>query len=156
MPDFLRSWIAEGRDDASEPVLTMLASLSTNVRWGLRNGKWVFGAKSYSDLVRTVSRYTLDGVAHQIITPTLILDPDSDQYLKGQPQLVEKALTNAPTTLVTLTASEGAGEHTHAGALRRAHQTIFDWLDDTLAADLAPAVKTGRLAGRDEFLDKIS
>jgi len=155
MPDFLRSWIAEGRDDASEPVLMMLASLSTNVRWGLRNGKWVFGAKSYSDLVRTVSRYTLDGVAHQIITPTLILDPDSDQYLKGQPQLVEKALANAPTTLVTLTASEGAGEHTHAGALSRAHQTIFDWLDDTLAADLAPAVKTGSLGGRDEFLDKI-
>ena len=30
-----------------------------------------------------------------------------DQYLKGQPQLVERALTSASTTLVTLTESEG-------------------------------------------------
>ena len=36
------------------------------------------------------------------------------------------------TSLVTLTENEGAGEHTHAGGLGRAHQTMFDWLDDTL------------------------
>jgi hypothetical protein len=33
-----------------------------------------------------------------------------------------------------LTEQEGAGEHTHAGALARAHQVMFDWLDTTLAA----------------------
>ena len=66
--------------------------------------------------------------------PTLILDAEHDQYLKGQPQLVEKALTGAPTTVVALTESEGAGEHTHAGGLSRAHQTMFDWLDATLTA----------------------
>jgi hypothetical protein len=42
--------------------------------------------------------------------------------------------TSASTTLVTLTESEGAGEHTHAGGLGRAHQTMFDWLDTTLTA----------------------
>jgi hypothetical protein len=30
--------------------------------------------------------------------------------------------------------AEGAGEHTHAGALGRAHQVMFDWLDTTLDA----------------------
>src|SRR5258705_9643365 len=30
--------------------------------------------------------------------------------------------------------SEGAGEHTHAGGLGRAHQTMFDWLDAILSA----------------------
>ncbi len=81
-----------------------------------------------------VKGYTLEGIAHQIVTPTLIMDPENDQYLKGQPQLVKKALTNASTTLVTLTENEGAGEHTHAGGLARAHQTMFDWLDVALTA----------------------
>lgn len=45
-----------------------------------------------------------------------------------------KALTGAAVTLVTLTSAEGAGEHTHIGALGRAHQIMFDWLDTTLTA----------------------
>jgi hypothetical protein len=99
---------------------------------------WVTGADSFADLIRKVRDYTLDGIAHQIVAPTLILDPENDQYLKGQPQLVEKALTGASTTLVTLTEQEGAGEHTHAGGLGRAHQTMFDWLDAVLAPSPEP------------------
>jgi hypothetical protein len=133
LPPFIGGWIAAGRDDAAVPVLTMLTGVSTQVRWGLRNGMWVFGADSYADLIRKAADYTLDGIADQITAPTLILDPDGDQFLKGQPQLVEKALTSAATTLVTLTSAEGAGEHTHAGAPGRSHPVMFDWLDTTLA-----------------------
>jgi pimeloyl-ACP methyl ester carboxylesterase len=132
LPPFIESWINEGRDDVAVPVLTMLTAVSTNVRWGLRNGMWVFGTDSFADLIRTVKAYTLDGIAHQIAAPTLIMDPENDHNLNGQPQLVEQALTGASTTLVTLTENEGAGEHTHAGGLGRAHQTMFDWLDATL------------------------
>jgi len=134
LPSFLGAWIAEGRDDAAIPVLTMLTAVSTSLRWGLRNGMWVFGAGSFADLIRRARDYTLDGIAHQILAPALIMDPENDQFLKGQPQLVKKALTSAPTTLVTLTSAEGAGEHTHAGAVGKAHQVIFDWLDTTLGA----------------------
>jgi pimeloyl-ACP methyl ester carboxylesterase len=134
LPSFIGSWIEEGRDDVALPVLAMLMALSTQLRWGLRNGMWVFGADSFADLVRMARDYTLDGIAEQIVTPTLIMDAENDKFLKGQPQLVEKALTGASTTLVTLTEEEGAGEHTHAGGLGRAHQTMFDWLDATLAA----------------------
>jgi len=134
LPPFIGSWIEEDRDDVAVPVLTMLTAVSTNVRWGLRNGMWVFGADSFADLIRRVRDYTLEGIAHQIVAPTLIMDPENDQNLKDQPQLVEKALTGASTTLVTLTEKEGAGEHTHAGGLGRAHQTMFDWLDATLTA----------------------
>ena len=119
----------------------MLTTVNTQVRWGLRNGMWVFGADSFADLIRRVKEYTLHGIAHKIVAPTLIMDPENDQYLKGQPQLVEKALTGATTTLVTLTENEGAGEHTHAGGLARAHQTMFDWLDATLAT-IVPAAST--------------
>jgi pimeloyl-ACP methyl ester carboxylesterase len=134
LPRFLGSWIDEGRDDLAVPVLKMATAVSTNVRWGLRNGMWVFGADSFADLIRRARDYSLEGIAHQIEAPTLIMDPENDQNLKGQPQLVEKALTGTKTTLVTLTENEGAGEHTHAGGLGRAHQTMFDWLDATLTA----------------------
>ena len=112
----------------------MIAAVNMRVRWGLRNGRWVFGADSFADLIRKSRDYTLNGIADQIAAPTLIMDGENDQFLKGQPQLVEKALTGAKTTLVTLTENEGAGEHTHAGAVLRAHQTMFDWLDPTLTA----------------------
>src|SRR5260221_10857420 len=134
LPPFIGSWVADGRDDVAVPVLTMLTAVSTQLRWRLRNGMWVFGAGSFADLIRRARDYTLDGIAHQITAPTLIMDPENDRFLKGQPQLVQHALTGAPTTLVTLTSAEGAGEHTHAGALGRAHQVMFDWLATTLPA----------------------
>ena len=46
--------------------------------------------------------------------------------------MLHKALNRGDATLVILTTAEGAGEHTHAGALGRAHQIMFDWLDATL------------------------
>jgi hypothetical protein len=112
----------------------MLAAANLQVRWGMRNGMWVFGADSFADMVRKTRDYTLDGIAGKIEAPTLIMDAENDQFLKGQPQLVEEALTGACTTLLTLTGAEGAGEHTHAGGLGRAHQAMFDWLDTILTA----------------------
>jgi pimeloyl-ACP methyl ester carboxylesterase len=137
MPPFLGSWIERGEDEFAIPVLSLLTTVDTQVRWALNNGRWAMGAKSLADLVRKTKEYTLDGVAHLITAPTLIMDAENDQFLKGQPQLAEKALVNAPTTLVTLTDAEGAGEHCHMGAMSRAHQTMFDWLDETLSAQSA-------------------
>ncbi|MFF3751473.1 alpha/beta hydrolase family protein [Streptomyces sp. NPDC002018] len=136
LPPALERWIDEERDDVAVPVLTMLSGTGTGtqVRWALRNGVWAMGAASFADLVRKTRAYTLDGIADRITAPTLIMDAENDQFLKGQPHLVEKALTNASATLVTLTEAEGADEHCHMGAMGRAHQVMFDWLDSTLAA----------------------
>jgi pimeloyl-ACP methyl ester carboxylesterase len=134
LPPFLASWIADGRDDLADPVLSLLTTVSTQLRWALNNGVWAFGADSYADLVRKTKNYTLAGCAEQITAPTLIMDAENDQFLKGEPQEVQKALTNADATLVTLTIAEGAGEHTHAGAVARAHQVMFDWLDKKMGA----------------------
>jgi hypothetical protein len=109
----------------------MIAAVNIRLRWGLCNGRWLFGADSFADLIRKSRDYTLNGIADQIAARTLIMYRENDQFLKGQPQLVEKALTGAKTTLVTLTENEGAGEHTHAGAVLRTHQTMFDRLDTT-------------------------
>ncbi|MEU3985145.1 alpha/beta fold hydrolase [Streptomyces sp. NPDC026672] len=134
LPPAVAAWVDEERDDVAEPVLTMLTGVSTQVRWAFHNGVWAMGATSFADLVRRTRAYSIADVADRITAPTLILDAENDQFLKGQPQEVEKALVNAPTTLVTLTEAEGAGEHCHMGAMSRAHQVMFDWLDTTLAA----------------------
>ena len=116
-------------------------TVNTEVRWALRNGKWVMGVDSIVEVPRAFKSYTLAGVADRITAPALVLDPDNDQFLKGQPQRAADAMVNADTTLVTLKESEGAGEHCHVGAMTRLHQIIFDWLDHQSggAADAARA-----------------
>jgi pimeloyl-ACP methyl ester carboxylesterase len=129
MPPFLADWIDRGKDDAAAPVLELLMAINTEVRWALRNGKWVMGVDSIVDVPRAFKSYTLADIADRITAPALVLDPDNDQFLKGEPQRAADAMINADSTLVTLRESEGAGEHCHVGAMGRLHQTIFDWLD---------------------------
>jgi pimeloyl-ACP methyl ester carboxylesterase len=133
MPPFVTQWIADRNDDAAIPVLSLLMSVNTQVRWALRNGMWVMGAESTADLARKFHLYTLAGIADRITAPALVLDAENDQFFKGEPARAAEAMVNSKTTLVTLRESEGAGEHCHMGAMGRAHQVIFDWLDDVLA-----------------------
>ena len=133
MPAFFAEWIRSGRDDSVVvPVLEIVMKLNTGIRWGLRNGVWTFGAKSITDYLRQTAQYTLEGIAHQIACPALVMEAEEDKFLKGQAKRVAAAL-KCPSTLVTLRASERAGEHAHMGAMRLAHQTMFNWLDETFA-----------------------
>ena len=133
MPPFVGQWIADGNDDAAIPVLSLLMSVNTQVRWALRNGMWVMGADSTADLARKFGLYTLAGIADRITAPALVLDAENDQFFKGEPARAAEAMVNSKTTLVTMHEAEGAGEHCHMGAMGRVHQVIFDWLDDVLA-----------------------
>ena len=133
LPPFVSTWIDEGNDQAATPVLAMLMMHNTQLRWALRNGLWVMGLQKLTDLPRAFRDYTFAGIADRITAAVLVLDAEDDQFLKGEPQRAAAAMTNADVTLITLAASEGAGEHCHMGALARAHQTIFDWLEPTLS-----------------------
>jgi hypothetical protein len=134
LPPFVMKLVDEGHDEFAGHILSVLTAVSSQLRWALGNGLWVFGVQTYADVLRTVKHYTLGGVADEIVAPTLIMEGEHDTMLAGQPERVEKALTAAKTTRVILTVAEGAGEHTHAGALARAHHVLFDWLDTTLTA----------------------
>jgi alpha-beta hydrolase superfamily lysophospholipase len=129
LPPFMSDWIDDGNDASAIPVMKMLMARDTQVRWALRNGLWVMGLDSLTDIPRVFRQYTLAGVADRITAAVLVLDADNDQFLSGQPKQAAEAMVNADVTLVTLPESEGAGEHCHMGAMARAHQTIFDWLD---------------------------
>ncbi|MET0702222.1 MAG: alpha/beta fold hydrolase, partial [Mycobacterium sp.] len=132
LPPFVSAWLDENNDAAAIPVLNMLMTRNTQLRWAIRNGLWVMGLDSIADLARSFRRYTLAGVADRITAAVLVLDAENDQFFKGQPQLAAEAMVNAKVTLVTLAEAEGAGEHCHLGAMSRAHQTIFDWLENAL------------------------
>jgi pimeloyl-ACP methyl ester carboxylesterase len=132
LPPFLVEWVRDGKDDYSIPVAQLLMKMNTGARWAVQNGVWTFGAKSVPDYLRQTANYTLKDIIHQIECPTLVLDAEEDKFLRGQPQKVAASL-KCPNKLVTLRAADGAGEHCHMGAMRLAHQTMFDWLDETFA-----------------------
>jgi pimeloyl-ACP methyl ester carboxylesterase len=132
LPPFVGEWVEKKRDDVAGPVLALMMSVNTNVRWAMHNGMWTMGLNTPPDVPRAFRDYTLAGIADRIRTPALVLDAENDQFLKGEPQRAAEALVNADTTLVTLTSAEGAGEHCHMGAMYRLHQVIFDWLAHTL------------------------
>jgi pimeloyl-ACP methyl ester carboxylesterase len=144
-PSYFLRWIEQGRDRRTNRLMALNGHFDIGARWSLQNGCWAMGARSYTDLFRKAKDYSLAGIAQRVTAPTLILDAEHDQFFKGQPQLAERALSQAAPTLITLTAAEGAGEHCHMGALTRSHQVMFDWLDDVLAHTSTQA--TGRPAG---------
>ncbi|HEY3693847.1 MAG TPA: hypothetical protein VGL46_26775 [Pseudonocardiaceae bacterium] len=63
--------------------MSLLMTLSPQLEWAVRNGMWVFGVENYAELLRTATKYTLDGVADRILAPTLIMEGEHDTLLQG-------------------------------------------------------------------------
>jgi pimeloyl-ACP methyl ester carboxylesterase len=131
VPDFMMRLVHARRDRIPNWLAGLLVRRDTQARWGLNNGRWTIGGTSYAGFLRHTTEYSLEGLADRISAPTLIMDAEEDQFLKGQPDALAARMT-APTTMAYFTTAEGAGEHCHVGSLPRAHQVIFDWLDETL------------------------
>lgn len=108
-------------------------SLSTGIRWGLRNGKWTFGVTSEAEMIRTLKDYTLEGICQKITTPCLILDAENDHFLKGQPDLLRRHLS-CEHEFVSLRQDEGGDTHCHQGTFFRVHQVVFDFLEKRLGS----------------------
>jgi pimeloyl-ACP methyl ester carboxylesterase len=102
-----------------------------NMRWAISQGMWTMQARSLFDCTQKMQQYTLEGIAEQIICPTLICDAEGDHAFAGQPKILYEAL-KCPKTHLLFTAEDAAEEHCHAGAAFLLNQRIFDWLDETL------------------------
>lgn len=131
IPGVLMKLIDAQCDHVPNTLIRLATRFDSEARWGLNNGMWTIGGNSYADFVRRTTDYSLEGIAERISTPALIMDADADQFFKGQPEALAAKMT-AATTMANLTTAHGAGEHCHVGSLLRAHQVIFDWLDDIL------------------------
>ena len=102
---------------AAEPRAVAVAAARSALEHARAEIKAGRPVESIVDVPRAFKSYTLAGVADRITAPALVLDPDNDQFLNGQPQRAAEAMLNSDTTLVTLKESEGAGEHCHVSAL---------------------------------------
>lgn len=131
-PSFVQKLVELKYDSICNWIFRLVQTLSTGIRWGLRNGKWTFGASSEAELLRAVNNYTLEGLSGNITTPCLILDAENDHFLKGQPEMLQRHL-HCEHELVSLRADEGADTHCHQGAFSRLHQVLFDYLGKRLA-----------------------
>lgn len=132
-PWFVQKLVDLKYDSTCNFIFRCVQSLSTGIRWGLRNGQWTFGVTSEADLMRAVKGYTLEGTSQQITTPCLILDAENDHFLKGQPELLRKHLY-CEHEFVSLRAGEGGDTHCHQGTFFRLHQIVFDFLEKRLVS----------------------
>ncbi|HEY6791428.1 MAG TPA: alpha/beta fold hydrolase [Trebonia sp.] len=130
--DFHAPIVALADTAASTPGgLEALMAQSTGTRWTVNNGRWAFGVPGFDELVKAFEPYTMKGIADRITCPTLVLDAENDQFLKGQPKQLFDALT-CQKELITFREDEGGGEHCQESALFLFHQRTFDWLDTLL------------------------
>ncbi|WP_244853103.1 S9 family peptidase [Bacillus sp. J14TS2] len=120
------------REEIEEKVKELMRE-DTGVRWAIENGKFTFRANSILELLERTEPYTLEGVANQIICPTLVCEAETDQFFSGQPEQLYNALV-CPKTYRKFTKEEAAEEHCHFGALQLFNHYIFEWLDQTLQA----------------------
>jgi len=134
LPEFLVDWIKAGRDEEAIPVLEWIKQNDTYARWALQNGVWVYGVSSMPEYVRKSAEFSLTAEqVRKIKTPALILEGEDDAVFKGQAGKLASEL-KSPHKHVLMRSKDGAGFHCHMGAMRLLHQTVFDWLENTLAS----------------------
>ncbi len=125
--------VREDPDDFDGAAQEMMEE-SIQLNWYLDNGMFTFGVDKPSEFILAFSEFTMEGVADRIACPTLVIDSDNDQSMKGEAERLYDALV-CPKEFMLFTSQEGAGLHCQMGAMLLAHQRIFDWLDETLAGN---------------------
>src|SRR6202171_3594547 len=123
IPARVMKWILAGRSALPNRLMALKARAQTQIRWGLDNGVWTMGGPTYADFIRRTTAYTLEGLADRITAPTLIMDAEDDQFLAGQPEVLQRVMT-APTRLARFTTAEGSGEHWQHGRPLRASSDV--------------------------------
>ena len=123
-------------DPEFDALLAAGREASSTMRWAFDHGRYVLGAATDREFVAKYLEYTLeDGIAEKITCPALVCEAADDLFFGGETETEPRRLydhLNAPKTLMTFTAEEGADAHCHVGAQRLAAGRVYDWLDRTL------------------------
>jgi hypothetical protein len=88
-------------------------------------------SSAYDALVAARRMHLDDATIKQIACPTLIADPDHEQFWPGQSKQLFDALT-CPKQLVRFTVEEAADWHCEPAAQSLRDERVFDWLEETL------------------------
>ncbi len=92
-----------------------------------------YGTTSYYEAYVKAREQTLDAATvAQIQCPTLVLDPEGEQFWPGQSQDLFDALT-CEKQIARFTAAEGADWHCEPAALSLRDEAVFDFLETVFA-----------------------
>jgi dienelactone hydrolase len=92
-----------------------------------------YGLTSLFDTYLAARRMSLDvQTVAQIACPTLVLDPDHEQFWPGQSRQLYDSLT-CVKEIVRFTVAEGADWHCEPAAQSLRDERVFDFLEDVLA-----------------------
>jgi hypothetical protein len=92
-----------------------------------------YGATSYFDAYQGARAMTLDDdTVREIRCPTLVLDPDNEQFWPGQSQELYDLLT-CDKRIERFTIHEGGDWHCEPAAQSLRDERVFDFLEEVLA-----------------------
>lgn len=103
---------------------------NTEARWFFENGMWSFHADSPAEFVKKLKQYSLKDIVKNIKAPTLVVNSESDAFMKKQAEMLFKNL-DAPKTYLLFTKKEAAQSHCQMGATAISNELILNWLDKT-------------------------
>ncbi|WP_026881818.1 alpha/beta hydrolase family protein [Clostridium akagii] len=104
---------------------------SSEIRWAMTHGMYVFGEKTPAALVLKTENFYLKGVAEKIKCPTLVIDSENEGFFKGQAKMVYDEL-KCKKDFMLFTKEDGAEEHCQVGAKLIAGERIFNWIETIL------------------------
>jgi len=106
---------------------------STDMRWSMEHGMFVFGVTSPVDYMLALAKMSMVGIAGNIVCPTLVCDAENDTSMpKGEALALYNELT-CPKEYRLFTSEEAAGLHCQIGAYILGNQVKLDWLMTVMA-----------------------
>jgi dienelactone hydrolase len=123
-----------------DAIIRLKAALSPSFAWAISNGMWVLGTKHPLEMVASMQKYTLAGIAQRIKGDVLILAAADDHFAPiEQVAQFEKALTCARSvTTRKYDRASGGAEHCQLGAQTLWHADFFDWMAEKFSSTPAP------------------
>jgi hypothetical protein len=133
LPASMRKLLDAGEKDKFDRQIARVERFSKSLRFTMKFRSFPYGTDSPFEMFTRARDYRLQPeVIRQIRCPTLITDPEDEQFWPGQSRELYDAL-ESPKELLHFSAAEGAESHCEPKATGLRAQRIFDWLDATLA-----------------------
>lgn len=101
-----------------------------DIKWAIDNAMWTLGVSSMEDAVKTLSAYSLAGVAGNITADVLTLVGEHDHFIPAtQAEDFSKTCIRAKSVeTVVYDIASGGAEHCQLGAQTLWHASVFSWM----------------------------
>jgi hypothetical protein len=132
LPPVLLDLLNSGQKDAFNAAMAQArASASQEAARTFAFRSKPYGISDPFDLFTEVCKYQVRGVAGQITTPLLILDPDGEQFFPGQSRELYDLLPGEKA-IIEFAQAQGANFHCQPTGRQLTHTQMLDWLADHL------------------------